>query len=143
MKINYCYKYFIYKMTIFIGLKNIDNKKAQHPVGLFYIFDALVWLLSNLHVHCCHLLLLSGASCSLCAHDRQLLQVGIAAKGLNWCTPRRTRSRIYPKIYPQKLWIISEIWPLRNQGKLKFCSINNQNYWQKLPILLKKKATCF
>ena len=31
----------MYKMTIFIGLKNIDNKKAQHPVGLFYIFDAL------------------------------------------------------------------------------------------------------
>jgi len=24
-----------------------EHKKARHPVGLFYIFDALVWLLSN------------------------------------------------------------------------------------------------
>jgi len=28
------------------------NKKAQHPAGLFYIFDALVWLLSYLYIPC-------------------------------------------------------------------------------------------
>lgn len=48
-----------------------DNKKAQHPVGLFYIFDAFgitpVVPASLLFL----LLFLSGASCSLCPHDKK------------------------------------------------------------------------
>ena len=68
----------------------ILNKKAQHPVGLFYIFDAFgitpVVPASLLFL----LLFLSGASCSLCPHDRWLGRSRIAAKGLNPCTPGRT-----------------------------------------------------
>ena len=62
-------------------LKDTSNKKAQHPVGLFYIFDAFgITPVVPLTFLVLSFFLFSGASCSLCPHDRKLLRSRIAAK---------------------------------------------------------------
>ena len=49
----------------------------------------------------------------------------------------------YPKSCPQKLGIISESGPLRNQEKIQKRMFSDQSYWLKVTVLLKKKPTCF
>ena len=49
----------------------------------------------------------------------------------------------YPNSCPQKLGIISESGPLRNQEKIQKRMFSDQSYWLKVTVLLKKKPTCF
>ncbi|QIC75005.1 hypothetical protein FSC05_15200 (plasmid) [Acinetobacter indicus] len=49
----------------------------------------------------------------------------------------------YPNSCPQKLGIISESGPLRNQEKIQKRMFFDQSYWLKVTVLLKKKPTCF
>ena len=122
----------------------IGNKKARHPVGLFRIWCVRYNSCRTCILRCCLFLFLSGASCSLCPHDKKLIKNGIDAKHLNECAPKRTSLvTFYPKSCPQKLGIISELWPLRNQEKMQKRMFFDQFYWLKVTVLLKKKPTCF
>ena len=51
--------------------------------------------------------------------------------------------KTYPKVYPQKLRIISEVQALSYQGKSEIWAFFNRFYWQELSKLLIKKPTCF
>jgi len=87
------------------------NKKAQHPVGLFYIFDAFgltpVEPAFSIAV-ICYFYLEHPARYGF--HDSAQAWIWIFAKSLNCCTFRRTKlAEIYPDIYPQKLRIVSEL----------------------------------
>ncbi|MDA3584466.1 hypothetical protein, partial [Acinetobacter baumannii] len=48
-----------------------------------------------------------GTSCSLCPHHKKIRRDDIDAMFLNSCQPERTTLlKTYPKVYPQKLWIV-------------------------------------
>ena len=49
----------------------------------------------------------------------------------------------YPKSCPQKLGIISESGPLRNQEKIQKRMFFDQFYWQNITESNIKKPTCF
>ncbi len=51
--------------------------------------------------------------------------------------------KTYPKVYPQKLRIISEVQALIKFKKLQNRLLFKQIYWQELSKLLIKKPTCF
>jgi hypothetical protein len=62
----------------------------------------------------------------------------------NSCQPERTTLlKTYPKVYPQKLRIISEVQALIKFKKLQNRLLFKQNYWQELSKPLIKKPTCF
>ena len=62
----------------------------------------------------------------------------------NSCQPWLTRLlKTYPKVYPQKLRIISEVQALIKFKKLQNRLLFKQIYWQELSKLLIKKLTCF
>ena len=62
----------------------------------------------------------------------------------NLCQPERTTLlKTYPKVYPQKLRIISEVQALSYQGKSEIWVFFDRFYWQELSKLLIKKPTCF
>jgi hypothetical protein len=60
----------------------------------------------------------------------------------NSCQPERTESlKTYPKVYPQKLRIISRAGGIRE--KLKYERFFDQFYWLKVTNSLNKMLTCF
>ncbi len=62
----------------------------------------------------------------------------------NLCQPERTTLlKTYPKVYPQKLRIISEVQALIKFKKLQNRLLFKQTYWQELSKLLIKNPTCF
>nr|ABC47683.1 hypothetical protein [Acinetobacter venetianus] len=68
----------------------------------------------------------------------------IDAMVLNSCQPERTTLlKTYPKAYPQKLRIISEVQALSYQGKSEIWAFFDRFYWQKLSKSNIKKPTCF
>ena len=90
------------------------------------------------------LLFLSGASCSLCPHDRKSERSGIDVKSLNQCTPERTNLAVfYPKSCPQKLGIIWAVDELINHNNKSFWLNIDRFYWRNISELRIKKPTCF
>jgi len=74
-----------------------EHKKARHPVGLFRICVSSITPVVLVHFPLQCFLLLSGASCSLCVHDRKLHWICIFVKSLNPCTFWRTKQlEFYP-----------------------------------------------
>ena len=62
----------------------------------------------------------------------------------NSCQPWLTRLlKTYPKVYPQKLRIISEVQALSYQGKSEIWAFFNRFYWPKVTNLFNKNPTCF
>ena len=85
-----------------------------------------------------------GTSCSLCPHHMKNPHTDIDAMLPNSCQPWLTRLlKTYPKVYPQKLRIISEVQALSYQGKSEIWVFFDRSYWQELSKLLIKKPTCF
>ena len=85
-----------------------------------------------------------GTSCSLCPHHMKNPHTDIDAMVPNSCQPWLTRLlKTYPKVYPQKLRIISEVQALIKFKKLQNRLLFKQIYWQELSKLLIKKPTCF
>jgi hypothetical protein len=60
------------------------------------------------------------------------------------CQPELTTLlKTYPKVYPQKLRIISEVQALSYQGKSEIWAFFNRFYWQELSkLLIKQKFRC-
>ena len=128
----------------------LANKKFEtikKPNILLGFFTYLMrWYNSCLTSHSLYpiLLFLSGASCSLCPHDKKSAWGRISAKDLNPCAPKRTKLfKFYPKVYPQKLGIIWAVDELIMHTKVSFWLNINQFYWQEVSNLLIKKPTCF
>jgi hypothetical protein len=85
-----------------------------------------------------------GTSCSLCPHHMKNPHTDIDAMLPNSCQPELTKLlKTYPKVYPQKLRIISEVQVLSYQGKSQNRLLFKQFYWQELSKPLIKKPTCF
>ena len=85
-----------------------------------------------------------GTSCSLCPHHMKNPASGLDAMLPNWCKPERTRLfKTYPKVYPQKLRIISEVQALSYQGKSEIWAFSDRLYWLKVTNSFNKKPTCF
>ena len=62
----------------------------------------------------------------------------------NSCQPELTRLlKTYPKVYPQKLRIISEVQALSYQGKNEIRAFFDLFYWLKVTNLFNKKPICF
>ena len=61
-----------------------------------------------------------GTSCSLCPHHMKIRRDAIDTMIPNLCQPERTTLlKTYPKVYPQKLRIVSEVQALSYQGKVE------------------------
>ena len=90
------------------------------------------------------LLFLSGASCSLCPHDKKSAWGRIAAKGGNCCAPKRTKLfKFYPKGYPQKLGIIWAVDELTMYTKVSIWLNTDLFCWRNISKLFIKKADLF
>ena len=111
-------------------------------MGFFTYLKLEARLLSDLcTIHCCFLLFLSGTSSSLWIHDKKFCGICILANALNPCTPRLTAGWTYPKLYPQKMRIVSGLWPLKDRLKSLNWLFNDLFYRQKISIPLKKSDT--
>ena len=85
-----------------------------------------------------------GTSCSLCPHHMKNPHTDIDAMLPNSCQLWLTRLlKTYPKAYPQKLRIISEVQALSYQEKSEIWIFFDQFYWQELSKTIIKKPTCF
>ena len=124
----------------------INLRKEKTPTSCRGFSYWVLWYNSCRTSHSLYLILLflSGASCSLCLHDKKSAWGRIAAKGGNCCAPKRTKLfKFYPKGYPQKLGIIWAVYELIMHTKVSFWLNINQFYWQEVSNLLIKKPTCF
>jgi len=62
----------------------------------------------------------------------------------NSCQPwLTTLLKTYPKVYPQKLRIISEVQALSYQGKVEIWVFFDRFYWLKVTNSFNKKPICF
>ncbi|TCB73848.1 hypothetical protein E0H94_17895 [Acinetobacter sp. ANC 4173] len=69
---------------------------------------------------------------------------GLDAMLPNSCQPERTRLlKTYPKVYPQKLRIVSGLDVLSYQGKVKIWTFFDRFYWLKVTNSFNKKPICF
>ena len=120
-------------------------KKAQHPVGLFYVFVALGITPVVPHNPCTDLYCYSLEHPALYVPiDRKSAWGRIAAKGGNCCEQMRTKLfKFYPKGYPQILGIIWAVDELIMHTKVSIWLNINQFCWQEISKLFIKKPTCF
>jgi len=96
-----------------------EHKKARHPVGLFRIWSWDLTPVWSMHFPLLSfLILIWNILFSMVAIDMKKAWCCICAKSLNCCTFRLTTTSNYPKVCPQELGIISEMWPLMFQQKI-------------------------
>ena len=127
-------------------LSSLDNKKSPTSCRAFsyWVFRYNSCRTSRPGVALIIIVLCVETSCSLCPHHMKNPHTDIDAMVPNSCQLWLTRLlKTYPKVYPQKLRIISEVQALSYQGKSEIWAFFNRFYWPKVTNLFNKNPTCF